>query len=69
MKMLVISNIDTFVSFYLFGKFIYWDQMYRDFGFETNPTIIGLLVFFQYILGINKVKNSVFIIKDQRTMC
>jgi STE24 endopeptidase len=52
MKMLVISTLDTFISFYLFGKFVYWDQMYRDFGFSTNPTMIGLLIFFQYILGI-----------------
>jgi len=56
-KMLVISNVDTLFSFFLFGQFMYWNQMYFDFGFTTvQPTIIGLLIFFQFIMSpINHV--------------
>jgi len=55
-KMMVISNIDTFISFFLFGQFMYWDRMYTDFGFSSKPTLIGLLIFFQFILSpINHV--------------
>jgi len=52
MKMLIISNIDTFLSFFLFGQFMYWDKMYSNFGFvESQPTIVGLLLFFQFIMS------------------
>jgi len=51
LKMMIISQIHTFISFWMFGKFINWDQLYSDFGFGTKPTMIGLFLFFQVIMG------------------
>eukprot|EP01114_Cavostelium_apophysatum_P009201 TRINITY_DN2228_c0_g1_i1.p1 TRINITY_DN2228_c0_g1~~TRINITY_DN2228_c0_g1_i1.p1 ORF type:complete len:420 (+),score=105.08 TRINITY_DN2228_c0_g1_i1:31-1290(+) len=50
-KMLVISQVHTFLSFFLFGLFVNWDAMYTAFGFHSKPTIIGLMIFFQFIMS------------------
>jgi len=50
-KTLLISQVHTFISFYLFGHLINWTEMYTSFGFTDQPTIIGLMLFFQFIMS------------------
>jgi len=51
LKMLIISEIHLFISFWLFGQITNWDAMYTSFGFDSKPTIIGLILFFQFIMS------------------
>jgi len=44
-KNLIISEIHLFVIFFLFGQFMNNANLYTSFGFDTQPTIIGLLLF------------------------
>ncbi|KAJ3326072.1 CAAX prenyl protease 1 [Blyttiomyces sp. JEL0837] len=44
-KMLALSQIQIFVIFYLFSKFVHAKPMYEAFGFEEQPIIIGLILF------------------------
>jgi len=50
-KLLLISELQIFVSFFLFGQILGWHLMYTSFGFENYPTIIGLILFFQFIMS------------------
>jgi len=51
LKNLVIAEVHIFVSFFLFSQFINWDTMYTSFGFTTKPTLIGLTLFFMFIMS------------------
>jgi STE24 endopeptidase len=44
-RMLVISQIHLFTIFYSFSFFINDQTMYSDFGFSTQPILIGLILF------------------------
>ena len=49
---MIIVQIQLFVTFYLFGLLLNNKEMYENFGFGSRqPAIIGLIVFFQYILS------------------
>eukprot|EP01116_Phalansterium_solitarium_P007630 TRINITY_DN2042_c0_g1_i1.p1 TRINITY_DN2042_c0_g1~~TRINITY_DN2042_c0_g1_i1.p1 ORF type:complete len:370 (+),score=119.90 TRINITY_DN2042_c0_g1_i1:94-1203(+) len=50
-KHLLIGQLHSFVSFYLFGLFISWTALYTAFGFSSQPTIIGLILFFTIVMG------------------
>jgi len=50
-KNLFIAQIQIFVSFFLFGQVLQWTEMYTSFGFDTKPTIIGILLFFQFLMS------------------
>jgi hypothetical protein len=46
---LAIGQVQIGLIFYLFGKVMYTEELYRDFGFmEGTPIFIGLLLF-QYV--------------------
>jgi len=49
-KMFAISQVQIFVSFFLFGQVVNSDLMYQEFGFDTKPTLIGLMLFFSCIM-------------------
>jgi len=51
LKLMIIGQIQVFVSFYLFGQTLNWDIMYTSFGFTDKPTIIGMILFFQFIMS------------------
>lgn len=51
LKLMIIGQIQVFVSFYLFGQTLNWDIMYTSFGFTDKPTIIGMIIFFQFIMS------------------
>jgi STE24 endopeptidase len=45
LQMLIVAQIQTFALFFLFGKCVSTVQIYRDFGFSSEPTFIGLMLF------------------------
>jgi len=45
LKMLAIGEVHLLAIFYLFGKVSNNTQLFLDFGFATQPTIIGLVLF------------------------
>jgi len=51
LQMLAIGQVQLFTNFFLFGQVMYWNDMYSSFGFTTQPTLIGLLIFFQFIMS------------------
>lgn len=51
LKLLFINQFHLFTYFFLFGQILNWDHMYQSFGFNSRPTIIGLIIFFQYIMS------------------
>ncbi|GES73653.1 CAAX prenyl protease 1 homolog [Rhizophagus clarus] len=44
-KVLVISQIHTLFLFFVFSQFINNTALYRSFGFETQPILIGFMLF------------------------
>lgn len=50
-KLLLIHQFQSLVSLFLFGVFLNWTPMYEAFGFTSKPTMIGLLLFFGFIMS------------------
>lgn len=51
-KNLFISQVNMFLSFFVFGLLINLEVLYRSFGFyDQQPVIIGLLIVFQFIFS------------------
>uniref|UniRef100_A0A0N4Z9F4 CAAX prenyl protease n=1 Tax=Parastrongyloides trichosuri TaxID=131310 RepID=A0A0N4Z9F4_PARTI len=46
---LVVMEINLFLLFFVFAYCYRWSAIYEAFGFSTQPTIIGLIVVFQFI--------------------
>ncbi|CAB4468536.1 hypothetical protein RhiirA5_451995 [Rhizophagus irregularis] len=44
-KILIISQIHNFFLFFVFSQFINNTSLYRSFGFETQPILIGFMLF------------------------
>ena len=44
-KVLVISQAQIFILFYVFSQFINNKALYESFGFTTMPVLIGLFLF------------------------
>jgi len=42
---LIIAQILLFTNFFCYGLVMNTDQMYTDFGFESKPVVVGLLLF------------------------
>lgn len=51
LKNLVISQVNSFLCFAAFGLLIDQQVLYSAFGFDTRPTIIGLIIIFQYVFS------------------
>jgi STE24 endopeptidase len=50
LKNIILSEINLFVSFFLFGYFLNQQDVFTSFGFEdSRPVIIGLIVVFELI--------------------
>lgn len=50
LKNFIISQAINFASFAFFGQLMYFQPMFSSFGFPTTtPTLIGILIVFQYI--------------------
>jgi len=50
-KNLVISQVNAFFCFLVFGLLMDKKPLYTAFGFDSQPTLIGLLIIFQYIFS------------------
>lgn len=50
-KNLIISQVNTFLCFLVFGLLINKAVLYQAFGFTSQPTLIGLLIIFQFIFA------------------
>uniref|UniRef100_A0A0N5BHY2 CAAX prenyl protease n=1 Tax=Strongyloides papillosus TaxID=174720 RepID=A0A0N5BHY2_STREA len=46
---LIVMEVNLFFLFFVFAYFYRWSAIYEAFGFSTQPTIIGLIVVFQFI--------------------
>jgi len=51
LKNLVIGQVNLFLCFMVFALLINRTELYEAFGFFTKPTIIGLLIVFQFIFA------------------
>jgi len=52
LKLMLIGQIHLFISLYLFGLAVNWDELYVSFGYlDSKPTIVGLMLFFQFVMG------------------
>ncbi|KAK7500099.1 hypothetical protein BaRGS_00008646 [Batillaria attramentaria] len=51
LKNLIISQVNTFLCFLVFGLLINKAVLYQAFGFTSQPTLIGLLIIFQFIFA------------------
>ncbi|PVD28913.1 hypothetical protein C0Q70_11508 [Pomacea canaliculata] len=51
LKNLIISQVNTFLCFLVFGLLINKQVLYSAFGFSSQPTIVGLLIIFQFIFA------------------
>lgn len=45
MKNIAVMQVQLLVQFYLFGQFINNSYLYASYGFSTQPTIVGLILF------------------------
>ncbi|KAL4232542.1 CAAX prenyl protease 1 [Mactra antiquata] len=50
-KNLVISQVNSFLCFAAFAFLIDQQVLYSAFGFNTRPTLIGLIIIFQYVFS------------------
>jgi STE24 endopeptidase len=51
LKNLVIGQVNTFLCFLMFALLMNQHAVYVAFGFESQPTLIGLLIIFQFIFS------------------
>ncbi|XP_013399811.1 CAAX prenyl protease 1 homolog [Lingula anatina] len=51
LKNLVIGQVNTFLLFMVFAFLINRKELFTGFGFDTQPTLIGLLIIFQFIFS------------------
>ncbi|KAI8498707.1 CAAX prenyl protease 1 [Branchiostoma belcheri] len=52
LKNIIISQVNTFLCFFLFALLSNWKELYEAFGFpDSQPALIGLLVIFQFIFS------------------
>ncbi|KAE9420550.1 hypothetical protein Angca_003896, partial [Angiostrongylus cantonensis] len=64
---LIIAEFNIFVMLSVFAYFYRWDLLYEAFGFSTTPTIIGLILVFQYVLGLyNEITEVLMSIHSRR---
>ena len=49
---LVITEVNMLFMFAVFGYFYKWKALYVAFGFDSTPTIVGLLLVFQYVMAL-----------------
>jgi len=51
LKQLVISQINMFMCFAIFSVMMKETRLFEAFGFESKPTIVGLIIIFQFVLA------------------
>eukprot|EP01134_Creolimax_fragrantissima_P003804 CFRG3804T1 len=51
LKMFAFNQVVVFVTFMLFGMLIHNAGLYASFGFESTPTIIGLILIMQFVFA------------------
>ncbi|KAJ8315597.1 hypothetical protein KUTeg_007747, partial [Tegillarca granosa] len=51
LKNLIISQVNTFLCFMVFAFLIKRSELFTAFGFSVEPTLIGLLIIFQFIFS------------------
>lgn len=51
LKNLIIGQVNLFLCFMVFALLINRTELFEAFGFSTQPTIIGLLIIFQFIFS------------------
>ncbi|CAC5426754.1 STE24 [Mytilus coruscus] len=51
LKNIILKNFNSFLCFMLMSMLFRRGDLYLAFGFQSKPTIIGLIIIFQYILS------------------
>eukprot|EP00117_Sycon_ciliatum_P021374 scpid53651/ scgid18757/ CAAX prenyl protease 1 homolog; Farnesylated proteins-converting enzyme 1; Prenyl protein-specific endoprotease 1; Zinc metalloproteinase Ste24 homolog len=52
LKNIIISQINLFLCFFIFGLLVHQQYLYSSFGFpDSRPTLIGMVIIFQYIFS------------------
>lgn len=55
------SQLNLFLQFMVFSWLFKYDALYKAFGFEAQPVIIGFIIILQYIFApFNMVRNFDF---------
>uniref|UniRef100_A0A914WU43 CAAX prenyl protease n=2 Tax=Plectus sambesii TaxID=2011161 RepID=A0A914WU43_9BILA len=64
---LIITELNLLFMLFVFGYFYQQKNLYVAFGFDTQPTIIGLLIVFQFVLSpYNEVLNFLMTLMTRR---
>ncbi|VDO94989.1 unnamed protein product [Heligmosomoides polygyrus] len=49
---LVIAELNILFMLAVFAYFYRWELLYEAFGFHTTPTLVGLILVFQFVMGL-----------------
>ncbi|KHJ95043.1 peptidase, M48 family [Oesophagostomum dentatum] len=64
---LVIAELNILLMLSVFAYFYRWKLLYKAFGFHTTPTLVGLILVFQYVMGLyNQVTDVLMSIHSRR---
>lgn len=55
LKLMVVSLVHLFVFCFMFGLFVYNEDLYRSFGFDVQPLLVGLKLFSDVLSPIESV--------------
>jgi STE24 endopeptidase len=63
----VVTQLYTLAAFMAFGACMYNGDLYASFGFKAQPTLVGLLLFFQTIWApVDKVLSFLLTVNSRR---
>ncbi|XGW20226.1 hypothetical protein V3C99_003774 [Haemonchus contortus] len=64
---LVIAELNILFMLAVFAHFYRWELLYEAFGFYTTPTLVGLILVIQFVLGLyNQVAEVLMSIHSRR---
>ena len=63
-------QVNSFLCFMVFGILMHQSELYSAFGFHTQPTLIGLLIIFQFIFSpYNEVSTGNSYVSSRMCVC
>ncbi|CAG9316332.1 unnamed protein product [Blepharisma stoltei] len=66
LKGILILELQILVMFYLFGKVMYTQELYRQFGFSKQNSFIGLMLFSYIYAPVNVVLSIILTFRSRR---
>ncbi|CAJ0593532.1 unnamed protein product [Cylicocyclus nassatus] len=64
---LIIAELNILLMLTVFAYFYRWKLLFQAFGFHTTPTLVGLMLVFQYVMGLyNQITEVLMSIHSRR---